>query len=305
MVNRNSPLATNWSVSVAQPWSRNPSRRPSIQHGSTPALTSGIASDDDEFLPPDTLAGQSSPPPVGVIGTRPISSHKPATPKLNPAAPTFKASFFNFTSKNDKVKDGNKAKEKVADKSSSAGDAKFPDTSSPPESRKSRDTHSVHTQNSMAESHESLEMTTSNTPSEMTNPSMKEKESSFRQLLRKGSSSKFSLSSIRGKDSGLFSSKKGGSSVANSDRAERDSSLDGFGDDGQAGKIADSVTSSPALGSGEWGKAKEKDAGTGTPKEGRMSVNWSRLGFKKGKTRESLDVDRSEAETTGTEDEGA
>jgi len=305
MVNRSSPLNTNWSVGVARPWSRNPSRRPSVQHGSTTALTSGIASDDDEFLPPDTLAGQSSPPPVGVIGTRPVSSHKPATPKLNPAAPTFKA-MFSFSSKNDKGKDGGKAKEKVAEKPSSAGDgAKSVDASSPSESRKSRDTHSVHTQNSMAESHESLEMTSSNTPSEMTNPSTKDKESSFRQLLRKGSSSKFSLSSIRGKDSGLFSTKKGGSSVANSDRAERDSSFDGFGDDFQIGKTADSVTSSPALGSGEWGKAKEKDPGTGTPKEGRMSVNWSRLGFKKGKTRESLDVDRSEAETTGTEDEGA
>lgn len=295
-INRNSPLATNWSVNVAQPgpqpWSSNPSRRPSIQHGSTTALTSGIASEDDEFLPSDTLGGQSSPPPVGVIGTRPISSHVSAAAKLNPTAPTF--SFLGFSSKSEK------AKERVSDKPTSSGDgSKSVNTSSPPESRKSRDTHSIHTQNSMAESHESLEITSSNTPSEMTNQSMKDKESSFRQLLRKGSSSKFSLSSIRGKDSGLFGGKKGGSSIATS---ERDSSLDGFGDDGQGvARNAESVTSSPMLGSGDWtAKGKENP---GTPKEGRMS-GWTRA-FKKGKARESLDVDRSEAETTGTEDEGS
>jgi hypothetical protein len=318
LINRNSPLATNWSVNVPQTWSRNPSRRPSIQHGSTTALATGIASDDDEFLPSDTLAGQSSPPPVGVIGTRPPSSHNPVTPKLNPAAPTFKA-MFSRTSRPDK----GKSKEKVTDKSASLEESPIgtstsintpahtaaTSSSSPSESRKSRDTPSIHTQNSVAESHESLERTSSNTPSDMNTQSSasgKEKESSFRQLLRKGSSSKFSFSSIRGKDSGLFGGKKGGSVATNSDRnasAERDGSFDEYGEDAGLGRSVDSVTSSPmigSLGSGEW-KGKERD--TGTPKEGRMSVNWGRV-FKKGKGRESLDVDRSEAETTGTEDEG-
>ncbi|TVY80541.1 Uncharacterized protein LSUE1_G005890 [Lachnellula suecica] len=285
---RASPLAqANWSVSqsISQPWSRNPSRRPSIQHGSTTALTSGIASDDDEFLPSDPIAGQFSP---GVIGTRPVSSHKPITPKLDPTAPTFIGSMFSFSSKKDKVKNGGKGKEKAIEKPSSSGDgASSLITTSPSESRKSRDGHSIHTQNSIAESHESLEMTYSNTPSDMTTPSTKEKDSTMKKFLtRKPSSSRFSLSSIRGKDSGLFSGKKGGSSTANSDRAERDSSLDEIGDDSLAGRNTDSVTSSPAIGSGEWSRGKEKDgAGNGTPKEGRRSVNWSRFGLKKGKAR--------------------
>ena len=144
----------------------------------------------------------------------------------------------------------------------------------------------------------------------MTNPSIastKEKESSFRQLLRKGSSSKFSLSSIRGKDSSFFSGKKGPSSATNSDRADRESSFDEFGEDAGLGRSVDSVTSSPmvgSFGSSEFkGKEKEKD----TTREGRMSVNWGRaFGIKKdkGKGRESLDVDRSETETTSAEDEG-
>jgi hypothetical protein len=55
-----------------------------------------------------------------------------------------------------------------------------------------------------------------------------------------------------------------------------------------------------SIGSGEW-KAKDKDSCT--PKEGRMSMTWGRFGIKKSKARESLDVDRSEAETTGTDDD--
>jgi len=157
----------------------------------------------------------------------------------------------------------------------------------------------------MTESYESLERTSSNTASEITNPSAastKEKESTFKQLLRKGSASKFSITSFRNKESGLFSAKKGGSSAANSDRnasAERDGSLDEYGEDG-IGRSVDSVTSSPMVGStgsGEWSGKQ-----VGTPKEGRKSMNWSRFNMKK-KGRESSEVDRSEAETTGTEDE--
>lgn len=300
VINRNSPLATNWSVNVLHPWSANPSRRPSMQHGSTTGATSGIASDDDEFLPPET--GQSSPPPVGVIGTRPPSSQKPVTPRLNPAAPTFKA-MFSRSSKADKGKGREKTTELTDDRPLTA------ETTSPAESRKSRDAPSIRTQDSMAESRDSLEKTSSNTPSDMaqTTQGGKDKESSFRQLLRrKGSSSKFSLSSIRTKDSVRFGSRKGGSSATNSDRnasMERDGSFEEF-DETVLGRSLESVTSSPligSLGSAE-GKGKEKEAGT--PKEGR--INWGRFGLKKdkNKTRESLDVDRSEAETTGTEDEG-
>jgi hypothetical protein len=291
VINRNSPLATNWSHNVTSTWSRNPSRRPSVQHGSASLFTSGVASDDDEFLPSDSMLGQASPAAVGVIGTRPASSHKQVTPRLNPAAPTFKA-MFNLSSNKDK----GKGKERSVD--SNMSDVVLPPTSSPSESRKSRDTHSIHTQNSVAESTESLDRISSNTTSDA-NPSgaaSKDKESSFTRLLRKGSSSKFSLSS----KASLFGSKKGVSSAANSDR---DGSMD-LGDDTLFGKSFDSVTSSPMLGGmapGEWNR---KDAHPATPKEGRMSVNWGRaFGIKKGKGRESLDVDRSETESAVTEDE--
>jgi hypothetical protein len=215
--------------------------------------------------------------------------------------------MFSRTSKADK----GKVKEKAVETSAfSEESTPNPNTSSPSESRKSRDTHSIHTQNSVADSHESLglERTSSNTPSEITTPSgtsTKEKESSFRQLLRKGSSSKFSFSSIRGKDSGLFSGKKGGNSAANSDRnasVEREGSFDEYSEDAGFGRNVDSITSSPMIGSVGDGKGKERE---GTPKEGRMSVNWGRaFGIKKGKGRESMDVEGSEVERIGTEDEG-
>jgi hypothetical protein len=294
---RNSPLATNWSLNVTQhPWSRNPSRRTSMQHGSTSALSTGIATEEDEFLP------QSSPPPVGVIGTRPQSS-KSGTPKLNPNAPTFKAMFSRSskTDKSEKVK----GKAKPKDNSEPPSEQPVTDDASPTESRKSRDTRSIHTQaDSITESHESLDRTVSNTTSEMmtTTPSGKDgKETSLQKLLRKGSSSKFSISSFRGKDSSLFGSKKGGS--GNSDRnasGDRSSSfgdMEEGGEDNPLGRSVDSVTSSPQIG------------GVGTPKEGRMSVNWGRFSIKKGKGggRTSMDAGEREkeraSEAEGTEDE--
>jgi hypothetical protein len=294
---RNSPLATNWSLNVTQhPWSRNPSRRASIQHGSTSALSTSIATEDDDFLP------ESSPPPVGVIGTRPQSS-KSTTPKLNPNAPTFKAMFIR-SSKSEKS-DKAKGKSKSKDNPEPAVEPPTFDDMSPTESRKSRDTRSIHTQtDSITESHESLDRTMSNTTSDMltTTPAAKDgKETSLQKLLRKGSSSKFSISSFRGKDSSLFGSKKGGS--ANSDRNASGDRSSSFGDveegadDHTLGRNVDSVTSSPQIG------------GAGTPKEGRMGVNWGRFSIKKGKggTRTSMDAAEREkeraSEAEGTEDD--
>jgi hypothetical protein len=135
-----------------------------------------------------------------------------------------------------------------------------------------------------------------------TTPSGKDgKETSLQKLLRKGSSSKFSISSFRGKDSSLFGSKKGGS--GNSDRnasGDRSSSfgdMEEGGEDNPLGRSVDSVTSSPQIG------------GVGTPKEGRMSVNWGRFSIKKGKGggRTSMDAGEREkeraSEAEGTEDE--
>lgn len=303
VINRNSPLATNWSLGVAHPWSRNPSRRPSIQHGSSSALSIGIAADDDEFLPAETL--QSSPPPVGVIGTRPQSS-KSATPKLNPAAPTFKAMFSRASKTDkDKLEKSEKFRGKRGTESTDELHGPFSaEDMSPTESRKSRDTRdtrSIHTSASVTESHESLvlDRTLSNTASD---PSGKDgKENSFQKLLRKGSSSKFSIGSFsRSKESSLFGGKKG--SAPSSDRnasGDRSSSFGDMEESGEDGnvRIIDSVTSSPQIG------------GTPTGRDGRMSVNWGRFPFKKGKGgRSSMEAGEREkeraSETEGTGDEG-
>jgi hypothetical protein len=128
------------------------------------------------------------------------------------------------------------------------------------------------------------------------------KESSLQKLLRKGSSSKFSISSFRGKESSLFGGKKGGSTNsdrnASGDRSSIFGDVEEGGEDNILGRSVDSVTSSPQIGS------------MGTPKEGRMSVNWGRFSIKKGKSgaRTSMDAgDRereraSEAEVTEDEE---
>lgn len=303
VINRNSPLATNWSINAPSTWSRNPSRRPSIQHhGSSSHLPTGLATEDDDYLPSDTVAGQSSPPPVGVIGTRPVSSHKPVTPKLNPAAPTFKASFQMFSrAKSEKLK----GKESAMEPPSTPDDPMpFPIAISPSDSRKSREAPSIRTQYSLADSRNSdnpsLERVYSGTQSDLTTPSAastKDREpSSFQKLLRKGSSSKFSFSSIRGNIAG----KKGGSSVANSERNEREGSFDEGGEDDLAHSVG-SYTSSPNIGS------------LGSESVGRRSVNWGRpfSGFNKkgrdgeakGNVRQSFDTEGTPSEATDREDE--
>lgn len=198
MINRNSPLATNWSIHAPPTWSRNPSRRPSLQHGSSSALNVGVASDDDEFIyPSESRMAHASPPPnVGVIGTRPLSSHKPITPKLNPAAPAFRG--FNLSSPTpppqNEESDG-KGKGKAMDSSPTDELSPMP-ISSPTASRKSRDTPSIHTQNSIAESYDSLDRASSNALSDAPTPSASSKEKFAARLMRKGSASKFSLSSL-------------------------------------------------------------------------------------------------------------
>lgn len=298
--NRHSPLATNWSVHVPQIWPSNPSRRPSLQKGSSATLNTGIASEDDEFLPSsESFGGNACPLPVGVIGTRPSTSPKPINPKLNPAAPAFSVFNFGRTSKTDKDKARGKGKAFEITPTPVEPVHDVVDAFSPVALSKSRDTISIHTQNSVAESHESLDRTTSSTTSDLNHPSSasaKEKDTTtLRSLLRKGSSSKFSIS-LRGKENSLFSSsKKGMGSNPSSDRGDhRDSSLDEFGEDiAVLGRSVDSAMSSPMLGSGDW-KGKEKDPGT--PKEGKVGRNWGMFGLKKGKGRTSEDVERTEAE---------
>jgi hypothetical protein len=108
-----------------------------------------------------------------------------------------------------------------------------PEENSPPEARRSKDSRSIPT-TSAAESYESLERTSSGTPSETVNL----KESFIQKITRKGSSSKFNIS---WKDrSGLFS-KKGDPSV----QGDIDEDVV---PEAQFGRIADSAISTTAVG---------------------------------------------------------
>ncbi|KAI9171735.1 hypothetical protein HJFPF1_01226 [Paramyrothecium foliicola] len=302
-----------WSPGDARWASRNASRHAS-HHGSPSALTTTLASAEDEILDEDDLLDpQTSPSQVGVIGSRPPGASKSMAQRLNPAAPTFMGHIFRKDKDKDATADREKSKGKDKERNKEKGkdpkgkgkevvtpSIELPPASddSPSDSRMSRDTYSVHTQTSVSESHESLPLdsTLSNTPSEI-NPgsasSMKDPENVVRKLFRKGSSGKFSLSSRLGKDSSLF--KKGPGSAANSDKntpTEHRSSigdLDDLDEDvTQLGRSFDSGTSSPYL-----GPARSKDS----IKEGRMS-SWRFSMKKKGKDasskeKESLEIERA------------
>ncbi|KXJ86237.1 hypothetical protein Micbo1qcDRAFT_236967 [Microdochium bolleyi] len=291
--------------------SRNPSRRPSI-HGSPSALKTTLADADDEILL-DAEILHASPSQVGVIGSRPSAqslsqrsvSQLSLSQRLNPAAPSFMGAFFRprgdrsengKDAKDSKDKTKHKGKDKDAAKekklresNASASDAfRLSVDDSPSDSRLSRDTLSVNTP-SVHESRESLSLdhSYSNTPSD----ALKEQDNTFKKLLRKGSSSKFSLASVgRG-----FTTKKGPSSVSNSekntpvDRASFDDTADELA---VLGRNYESANSSPLIG----GPSK-KDKGGG----------WgARFTMKKkpGKEKESLDLDRTESApiSPGSED---
>ncbi|OTA68796.1 hypothetical protein K449DRAFT_387117 [Hypoxylon sp. EC38] len=295
-----------WSADD-NPWlpSRNPSRRPSV-HGSPSALKTTLADADDEILDDSELL-HASPSQVGVIGTKPSS--KTLSQRLNPAAPSFMAGLFRarpekeldkeHRDQKDKPKNKSKDKESAREKKprvslSSASEAAGPSIDdSHSEPRKSRDGLSIGTL-SITESRESLTLdhSLSNTPSDpAAGLGSKEQESGFRKLLRKGSSSKFSFSSVRG-----LGGKKGPSSVSNSDKnasVER-SSFDDYAEDSSSGGVNltlgrsyESLHSSPSLGPMNANRhAKDK------------SVSWgSRFTMKKktGKEKESLDLERDES----------
>ncbi|KAB8304464.1 hypothetical protein EYC80_003858 [Monilinia laxa] len=292
-INKNSPLVTDWSVSAPPTWSSNPSRRPSLQHGgSSSALTSEILSGSDEYFFEDDI--HSSPPPnLGAIGTRPPSSHNSLLPKLNPNAPKFESSHTTEPVFSRLWKGKGKVVDQTPGSPDSIYDVPQAITSSPSESRKSRDSPSIHTQNSVVESIDGLDRTKSNTPFDMAGSASTKGESPFSKLLRKGSSSKFGLG---GKDS-IFGRKKGGSSIAASDHNERDEILDEYGQDSVI-TGGESVTTSPRIGGLEGGDAKSQK---GAPRE-RKGSTWGRFQRNK-KGKEGSEMERSEAETTGTEDE--
>ncbi|KAI1288710.1 hypothetical protein F5Y03DRAFT_379431 [Xylaria venustula] len=285
------------------PWtgSRNPSRRPSL-HGSPSQLKTTLADADDEILDESELL-HASPSQVGIIGTKPV---KTLSQRLNPAAPTFMGGLFRVRvekekesdkeTKDSKDKPKNKGKEKESKEKkprqsftsvSDIGTTSLDESPSDP--RKSRDRFSVDSP-SVTESRESLSLDHpfSHSPSEQAGSlGVKDQESGLRKLLRKGSSSKFSFSSVRG-----LSSKKGPNSVTSSDRnvsGDR-TSFDEFAEDsgGQfLGRSYDSLHSSPLIGPTSGPRsAKDKPVGWG-----------SRFTIKKktGKEKGSLDIERDDS----------
>jgi hypothetical protein len=126
---RSSPLTVDWNVNTTNTssWSRMPSRRPSIQHGSTASLLNeNLLRDDGPDFPSTTQSPTQMP-----IGTRPQSSASsfmppagliPPTPpkQLNPAAPPFK----NIFTREDKAEKAKKAAERAAEKGRCVGRAR-------------------------------------------------------------------------------------------------------------------------------------------------------------------------------------
>lgn len=229
--NRSSPLGANWS---SGPWSRAPSRRPSVQHGSTSNLSIGSTPlEPDGYL--GSFSKQSSE--LAPIGTRPQSSQRPITPKLNPAAPSFMTLFgAKKAAKGEKL--GNKGTDKSKDKENEKGgfdDTESIEESSPPNPRLSRDAQSITTAASAADSHDSFDRSTSGTPSEVLTPSGP-KETLMQKITRKSSSSKFNVP--WGKERGLFSKRVGEPSTPG--EIDEDASSEG-----QLGKSVESTGSTP------------------------------------------------------------
>ncbi|KAJ3565435.1 hypothetical protein NPX13_g7506 [Xylaria arbuscula] len=295
------PQSRLWAPEES-PWtaSRNPSRRPSL-HGSPSQLKTTLADADDEILDESELL-HASPSQVGIIGTKPVKS---LSQRLNPAAPTFMGGLFRPRAEKEKELDKEakepkenakgkgkekESKEKPRQSFTSASDIGTTSLDeSPSDPRKSRDRFSVDSP-SVTESRESLslEHPFSHSPPEQAGSiGFKEQESGLRKLLRKGSSSKFSFSSVRG-----LGSKKGPNSVTSSDRnvsGDR-TSFDEFAEDNSGqflGRSFDSLHNSPLIGPTSGPRsAKDKPAGWG-----------SRFTLKKktGKEKESLDIERDDS----------
>ena len=224
--NRNSPLGCGWST-TGGPWSRGQSRRTSMQHGSTSNLSIGSTPLDAESY----LGSLDKQVPDQLpIGTRPRSSHQSVTPRLNPAAPTFKTLFGRGDAKRSTKADKMTAKslEKLKNKDFEKTDGEETDLqyeeSSPPDPRLSRDAQSITTATSVADSRESLDRSTSGTPSEALPPSGP-KETLMQKITRKSSSSKFNVPWVKDRGS-LFSNKRVGGEPLTPDEIVADASSD-------------------------------------------------------------------------------
>jgi hypothetical protein len=122
---RSSPLGVDWSVNNTNTtsWSRMPSRRPSVQYGSTTNLANENFHDDVLDFPSNTRSPTQAP-----IGTRPQSSAShmpisgqlppvpPTPPRLNPAAAAFSIPLLGKKTDEDKAEKAKKAAERAAEK---------------------------------------------------------------------------------------------------------------------------------------------------------------------------------------------
>ncbi|KKK12934.1 Fibronectin type III domain protein [Aspergillus rambellii] len=212
-----SPLGFDWASPST--WSRVQSRRPSTtQYGSSGHLPLGLTGDPD-FMD-DASFERLGRPLQAPIGTRPSSSHRPLTPKLNPAAPSFKT-IFGIKSDKGKDREGEREIDTPFDLAFEDG--------SPSESRASKDSRSL--SNFTRDSYESLERM----PSSASTDNASSKESFIRKITRKGSSSKFSSWKDR---SGLFSRK--------GELAQVDIDADGPSETQLAKSVDSTVSSAPS-----------------------------------------------------------
>ncbi|KAF2853624.1 hypothetical protein T440DRAFT_466009 [Plenodomus tracheiphilus IPT5] len=127
---RSSPLGVDWSINNTNTtsWSRMPSRRPSVQHGSSANLINDDMMNDDVLdFPSNTRSPTQAP-----IGTRPQSSasHMPGQPstsslppipptppkQLNPAAASFNMFQLGKKNEEERIEKAKRAAEKAADK---------------------------------------------------------------------------------------------------------------------------------------------------------------------------------------------
>ena len=210
---RGSPLAfgSGWNAPGQQSriyGSRHPSRRPSVQYGASgPPEDIMEDEDDSDLLDPDQT------PHLPPIGTKP-SKKAESGAKLNPNAKDFKSFFSSIKFSKDKGKDGGESSEK------NEGDLLQPSVTtptaggmqndeSPPNSRKSRDTRSMTTEessiNESGRDSPDLARTPSYSNSDVPapSPSLQGKESFMQKISRKSSSSKFSLPSFKREKSRL------------------------------------------------------------------------------------------------------
>lgn len=215
IIQRNSHLGAGWGTSGG-PWSRGQSRRASIQRGSNSNLSIGSTPLESENYSGSLIKQVPEQLP---IGTRPQSSRRPVTPRLNPAAPSFKTLFGRGDGKKagkvDKPADKSRSKE-LEKQDTEETDSQYEEWS-PANPRHSRDSQSVTTSNSIADSHDSLDRSTSGTPSEaVAGP----KETLMQKITRKSSSSKFNIPFVKERGGGLFSNKRAGESSPTPDRGD-------------------------------------------------------------------------------------